>query len=54
MSEKLSDLMFQFIVDKGLRSEWDVYFEEHQEQESDYDKRIRENEEDFNKRIREN
>lgn len=30
MSEKLSNLMFQFIVDKGLRSEWDMYFEANQ------------------------
>lgn len=31
MKDKLSELMFQFIVDKGLRSEWDVYFEKNQE-----------------------
>ena len=30
MSEKLSDLMFQFIVDNGLRSKWDKYFEANQ------------------------
>lgn len=31
MKDKLSELMFQFIVDKGLRNEWDKYFEANQE-----------------------
>ncbi|MCK5342160.1 MAG: hypothetical protein KAR20_02085 [Candidatus Heimdallarchaeota archaeon] len=31
MKDKLSELMFQFIVDNGLRSEWDKYFEKNQE-----------------------
>ena len=30
MKDKLSELMFQFIVEKGLRSEWDVYFEKNE------------------------
>ncbi len=31
MKDNLSELMFQFIVDRGLRYKWDKYFEKHQE-----------------------
>ena len=30
-NDRLAVLMFQFIVDKGLRNEWDVYFEKNQD-----------------------
>jgi DnaJ-class molecular chaperone len=30
MKDKLSELLFKFIVKKGLRSEWDKFFEANQ------------------------